>query len=80
MARPSKAADLKAMVGRRVKLLHEMRTKGGNVFPEDCVMVVSSWWRSGVTLTDANNTDRLIRLNLVWSPHRGFSNKPFVLL
>ena len=72
---------LKALVGKRVRLLHEMRTKGGTLFPEGTIMVVSGRWRSGVSMRDAADESRIIaHVAIAFSTARGVLLAPFVVL
>lgn len=76
MARESKAALLRELNGKRVKLLWGLRTKSGNEFPQGAIVKVSGLWRSGVYLHD--DRGQYIRIQLTHSPGRGLVNKPFM--
>jgi hypothetical protein len=40
-----KRIPLRILDGRRVRLLRELRNQGGDVFPQDSIMVICDKWR-----------------------------------
>lgn len=68
MSGPWKIARCKDYVGRLVRLLREVRTNGGHVFPAGHVMECRGTWRGRFNLDDLKQT-----VGPGWSTRKGVS-------
>lgn len=57
-SRPEWPEFLREVVGRRVRLRHQLETRSGTVFEKDEVLIVSGTWRGKVRLLDNKDPSR----------------------